>query len=119
MSSNLIVYLIGALTMIVCVMGAFGLPAIAIVLVRYFKLKERELVLEIEYRQKSTEQQSAIDERVRRLEEVLGSLDRDVRDRLGIDGSTPGGSSRPELFESPASVEAPRGQLDPSRAKTR
>ena len=47
MSSNLITYLIAALTMIVCAIAAFGFPAVAIVLIKYFKLKERELVLEM------------------------------------------------------------------------
>ena len=79
MSSNLITYLIAALTMIVCAIAAFGFPAVAIVLIKYFKLKERELVLEMDYRQKAREQQLITEERLQRLEQVLSSLDRDGR----------------------------------------
>jgi len=104
MSSNLIVYLIAALTLIVGVLVVFGFPALAIVAVRYFRLKERELVLEMEYRQKSQQEQLTIVERVQRLEDALTSLDHDVRVRLEIDQP-----SRPELLES----------LDQSRTKAR
>jgi hypothetical protein len=120
MSSNLIAYLIAALTMIICVMGAVGLPAMAVVLIRYFKLKERELVLEIEYRQKAEHQQSATDERVQRLEDALASLDHDVRVHLGIGESATPLSSRPELVASPGDSDVPQGQPpNPSRAKAR
>ena len=81
MSSNLIVYLIAALTMIVIALLVFGLPALAIIAVKFFKFKERELALEMEYRQKSQQQGLAIEERVQRLEEALTSLDHDVRVR--------------------------------------
>ena len=83
-SSNLIVYLIAALTMVVCVTAAVGIPALAVILIRYFRLKERELALEVEYRQKAEQQQLATDERVQRLEDTLAGLDHDVRVRLGI-----------------------------------
>src|SRR5438876_6351777 len=111
MSSNMVVYLMAGLTMIISVLGVFGLPAIAIVLVKYFKLKEREMALEMEYRQKAHEQQLAHDDRVQRLEDVLTSLDHDVRERLGI-GGTPATplTSRPELVEGPAAADAPREQ---------
>jgi hypothetical protein len=120
MSSNLIVYLIASLTMILCVMGAIGLPALAVVMIRYLKLKERELVLEFEYRQKSEQQQSATDERVQRLEDALASLDHDVRVRLGIGESLVTLPSRPELVTGPGESDVSRAQpLDPSRAKSR
>ena len=47
----------GILTLIVGVLGVFGFPALAIVAVRYFRVKERELVLEMEYRQKTQQEQ--------------------------------------------------------------
>jgi hypothetical protein len=120
MPPNLIAYLIAALTMIICVMGAIGLPAIAVVLIRYLKLKERELVLEFEYRQKAEHQQSATDERVQRLEDALASLDHDVRVRLGIGESPVSLPSRPELVARPGESDVSRAQpLDPSRAKAR
>jgi hypothetical protein len=103
MSSDLIAYLIAALSIIVCVTAAFGLPALAIVAVKYFKLKERELALEMEYRQKSQQQGLAIEQRVQRLEDALTSLDHDVRVRLGIDQTAAPLSSHPD---------AQRGQLE-------
>jgi hypothetical protein len=73
--------------MITLALVTFGFPALAVVIIRYFKLKERELALETEYRQKSEQQQLALDERVQRLEETLATLDHDVRERLGIAAS--------------------------------
>ena len=75
MSSDLIAYLIAALAIIVCVTVAFGLPALAIVLVKYFKLKERELALEVEYRQKSQQDGNAIQQRVQRLDRLMIRID--------------------------------------------
>src|SRR5438876_6857731 len=87
MSSQLIGLMIAALGTIVTVAMAVGLPALAVIAVRFFKFKERELTLEMEYRQKSQQHELAIEQqvqgvekRVQRLEEVLTSLDRDVRD---------------------------------------
>jgi hypothetical protein len=127
MSSELIGLVIAALGIIVTVTVGVGLPALAVIAVRFFKFKERELTLEMEYRQKSRQHELAIEQqvqgveqRVQRLEEVLTSLDHDVRDRLGIEPSTATSlSSRPELVEGPAAQEAPRGSLDPSWTKTR
>jgi hypothetical protein len=119
MSSNLVAYLIGAITMIIGVLAVFGFPALAIVAVKYFKLKERELVLEMEYRERSQQEHLAVDQRVQRLEDALTSLDHDVRVRLGID-HTSSPLSRPELVEDLSGPDAPRGlSLDPSRAKAR
>jgi hypothetical protein len=119
MSSDLIAYLIAALALIVSVLMVFGFPSLAIVVVRYFKLKERELALEMEYRQKSQQQQLAVDQRVQRLEDALTSLDHDVRVRLGIDQPATPLASRPELLEgSPPGAQ--RGQpMDPSQTTAR
>jgi len=120
MSSNLIAYLIAAVTVLVGVLAVFGFPALAIVAVKYFKMKERELALEMEYRQKSQQQQLAIEPRVQRLEDVLLSLDHDVRARLGVDQPATPLASRPEVLEGLAAPDAQRGQsLDPSRTKAR
>src|SRR5713101_2953927 len=113
--------LIPALAFIVSVLLVFGLPALAVVAVRFFKFKERELAIEMEYRHKSQQQGLAMEQRVQRLEEVLTSLDHDVRDRLGIEASPATSlSSRPELVEGPAAPD-PRRQpsLGPSRTKAR
>jgi hypothetical protein len=120
MSSDLIVYLIAAVTLIIGVVGVFGFPALAIVAVRYFKLKERELVLEMEYRQKAQQEQLTIDQRVQRLEETLTSLDHDVRVRLEIHQPATSLASRPDVLEKLAAPDVQRGQsLDPSRTKAR
>ena len=73
---------------------AVGLPSLAIVVVKFLKFRERELALSTESRQKSQQQElfveqrvHSLEERVQRLEEVLTSLDHDVRDRLGIESS--------------------------------
>jgi hypothetical protein len=102
MSSNLIGLVIAALGTIITVAVAVGVPALAIIAVRYFKLKERELTLEMEYRQKSQQQNLAIEDRVQRLEEVLTSLDRDVRERLGMERLASPPPLHAELAEPPA-----------------
>jgi hypothetical protein len=127
MSSNLIGLLIPALAVIVIALLAFGLPALAIVVVKYFKLKERELTLEMEYRQNSQQQELAVEQRVQlveeraqRLEDTLTSLDHDVRVRLGIDKSATPLSSHPDLLKGPGAPEAQREKsLDPSRTTAR
>ena len=118
MSPQLISFAMGAVGMIVTVSVAVGFPSLAIVAVRFFKFKERELTLEMESRQKSQHQLAAFEERVQRLEDALASLDHDVRVRLGIDGSATPLSSRADLLEGPAAPDAPRdSSLDPSRMK--
>ena len=116
MSTELIGLVIAALGTIVTVTVGVGLPALAVIAVRFFKFKERELTLEMEYRQKSQQQElviehrvQGIEQRVQRLEEVLTSLDHDVRDRLGIESSQATSlSSHPELVEGPAAPDAQR-----------
>ncbi len=120
MSSNMIAYLMAGITMIVSALVVVGFPALAIVVVKYFKLKERELTLDIESRQEWHQQHVALEQRVRRLEDVLSSLDQDVRVRLGIDQSATPPPSRPELLEGPAAPGVQRAKsLDPSWTKAR
>jgi hypothetical protein len=128
MSSELTGLVIGAVGVIVTVAVAVGLPGLAIVVVRFLKFKERELTLEMEYRQKShqaglaiEQRVQGIEQRVQRLEEVLTSLDHDVRDRLGIKSSPATSlSSHPELVEGPAASDAQRKEsLEPFPIKGR
>jgi len=120
--------LIPALAFIVMVLLAVGLPSLAVVVIKYFKLKERELAFEMEYRHKSQQQGLALEQRmqgleqrVQRLEEVLTSLDHDVRDRVGIKSSPATSlSSHPELVEGPAASETQRDEsLEPVPTKAR
>jgi hypothetical protein len=97
MSSDLVGILIPALAFIVIVLLMFGLPALAVVVVKYLKFKERELMLEIESRQNWQHQQLAFEQRVQRLEDALASLDHDVRARLGIEQPATPLPSPPEL----------------------
>jgi hypothetical protein len=107
MSSDLIARLIPALAFIVIVLLMFGLPALAIVAVKYFKFKERELTLEMEFRQKSQHQHLDFENRVQRLEDALAGLEQEVRMRMGIDQPAASLPSRPELAEGPAAPDAP------------
>lgn len=127
-SSNLTGLMIAALGTILTVAMGVGLPALAIVIVRFLKFKERELALEMEYRQKSQRQElvleqrvQGLEQRVQRLEEVLTSLDHDVRDRLGIESSRATSlASHPEFVEGPAAPVAQREEsLEPVPAKAR
>jgi hypothetical protein len=128
MESDLIAHVIKAVTVLVGFLIVFGFPFLAVVVVRFLKFKERELALDMEYRQKSQQQGLAIEQRVQiveqqlqRLDEVLTTLDHDVRDRLGI-GSNPATSlsSHPELGETPAASDAQREQsLEFVRTKAR
>src|SRR6185503_9280656 len=95
--------LIPAIATVMIVLVAFGAPSLALIAVKYFKLKERELALDSESRHKSEHRQDAIEQRVQRLEEVLAELDRDVRERLGIERPAAAAKpSRSELFEGSA-----------------
>ena len=120
MSSDLIGFLMAAVAVITTVTVAVGIPSLAFVAVKFFKFKERELTLEMEYRRKSQQQGLAIEQRVQRLEDALTSLDHDVRVRLGIGQPATPLPSHPELLEGPAGTESPRGKsLDPSWTKAR
>jgi hypothetical protein len=105
--NDLIGLAIAAVGAMVTVGAAVGLPAIAVIAVRFFKFKERELTVEMEYRQKSQQQDLALEKRVQRLEEVLTSLDHDVRTRLRIEpGPATSLSSRPELVSGPPDTQS-------------
>jgi hypothetical protein len=127
MSSNLIGLVISAVGCIIAITVAVGLPALAVIAIRFFKYKERELALEMEYRQKAQQQQEqqqqqqlAIEQRVQCLEDALTSLDHDVRVQLGIGQQATPLPSRPDLLEGPAAPEAQREKsLDPSRTRAR
>jgi len=111
--------MIGALIPIVAVLATFGFPVAIVFVLKYFKLKERELAIDVETRQKAQQQQLAIEERVRRLEDVLINLDQDVRARLDV--GQPGAPlpSRPELLEAPAAGADQGTAGGPTRQKAR
>jgi len=101
--------MIQSLIPIVSVLAVFGFPVAIVFVIKYFKLKERELALEIESREKSQRQQLAIEQRVERLEGVLLSLDHDVRARLGIERPSTPLAARPELPEAPPEAAGEQG----------
>jgi hypothetical protein len=72
MPTQLIGLVISAIGCLAVVTAAVGIPALAVVCSRYLKLKERELMLEVEYRQRAQQQDLALDNRLRRVETVLG-----------------------------------------------
>jgi hypothetical protein len=82
---------------IVAMLVVFGFPVALVFTLKWFKLKDRELQLEAEYRKTSGQ---ALEARVRRLESIILALDTDVRSRLGT-----GEASGAELFEAPATQE--------------
>ncbi|HKC60358.1 MAG TPA: hypothetical protein VKB92_09740 [Myxococcales bacterium] len=105
---------------IVSVLAVFGFPVAIVFVIKYFKLKDRELALEAETREHSQRQQLAIEQRVERLEEVLISLDHDVRARLGIEHPTNPLPARPDLLEAPAGAASQQGgEAGPQRTKVR
>jgi len=111
--------MIAAFIPIVSVLAVFGFPVAIVFVIKYFKLKERELALEVESRERSHKQQFAIEQRVERLEGVLLSLDHDVRARLGIEQPIAFSPSRPELMEAPPDAQAGQGSAGPARGKVR
>jgi len=113
--------MVGGAIAIVSVLAVFGFPVGLVFVLKYFKLKDRELALEVESRQKSQQQQYSIEERVRRLEEVLLNLDHDVRARLGMGQPGAPAESRPDLLEAPASSgeQGTAGRAGPARDKLR
>ena len=111
--------MVEALIPIVAVLATFGFPVAIVFVLKYFKLKERELAIDVEARQKTQQQQFAIEERVRRLEEVLVNLDHDVRARLGLGQPGAPVASRSELLEGPASASDQPASGAPAREKAR
>jgi hypothetical protein len=111
--------MIGALIPIVAVLATFGFPVAIVFVLKYFKLKERELAIDVEARQKAQQQQFAIEERVRRLEDVLVNLDHDVRARLGLGQPGAPPPSPPDLLESPARAPEEGAAAGPARQKAR
>ena len=112
--------MLAALIPIVSVLAVFGFPVAIVFVIKYFKLKERELALEADSRERSQRQQLAIEQRVERLEGVLLSLDHDVRARLGIEQPAAPLPSRPELLEGPAGARTEQGRAEgTARGKVR
>ena len=93
---------------IVAVLAVFGFPVAILFVLKYFKLKERELALEAESRERTQRQQLAIEARVERLEGLLLSLDHDVRARLGIEQPSAVVPGPPDLLEAPAGEQGSR-----------
>ena len=104
MPPNLLGLVIAAIGTILTVGVAVGIPALAIVMVRYLKLKERELTLAIESRQRSQEQDPGLEQRVRRLEEELTSFAHEVRGRLALDESAADKDFLEESAHAPAKL---------------
>jgi hypothetical protein len=111
--------MLGALIPIVSVLAVFGFPVAIVFVIKYFKLKERELSLEVDSRERSQRQQLAIEQRVERLEGVLVSLDHDVRARLGIEQPATPLPSRPDLLEGPPAAAGQGGAEGAARGKVR
>jgi hypothetical protein len=107
MPPNLIGLVIAALGTILTVAAGVGLPALAVVVVKFLRFKERELMLEMEHRQKSLQQDADLEERMQLLESGLASLDREVRERLRLE-SAPVQSlaSRMDLVQVPEAPHA-------------
>ncbi|HET7787691.1 MAG TPA: hypothetical protein VFL36_17085 [Myxococcales bacterium] len=108
MSTQLLGLVISVIGAILFVGVAVGLPAIAVTAIKFFKYKERELAMEMEYRQRSGQHQDnqvALEQRVQVLEDALTRLDQDVREHLGIGQPATALPSRPELFESSAAPD--------------
>ncbi|MCA1826512.1 MAG: hypothetical protein ABR567_22800 [Myxococcales bacterium] len=90
---DLLQFVLMLVTMIVGIVALVGIPALAIMVVRYLKLKERELTFRMQSGEGSQDRQVALEERVKHLEQTLASLDRDVRVKIGIE--------RTDLLEGP------------------
>jgi hypothetical protein len=91
---------------IVAIAVTFMFPVALVATIKWFKLKERELQMEMDSR-KFTGQ--ALEQRVQRLESVILALDADLRAKLTA--SAP----RAELMEGPATSQAEQPPLlDPS-----
>lgn len=117
MSSQLLGLIISAVGAILFVAVAVGIPSLAIVALKFFKYKERELAMAMEHRQKSEQipdRQLALEQRVQVLEDAVTRLDHDVRVQLGMAAPAP---SRPELFEASAATDDVASPPVPARVR--
>lgn len=106
MSSELLGLVVAVVGAILFVGVAVGLPSLAVVALRFFKFKERQLGLDMEFREKAQqyqEKQLAIEQRVQCLEDTVTRLDHDVRVQLGMPAAPL--PSHPELFEASAAPD--------------
>jgi hypothetical protein len=102
---------------LVAILAVFGMPVAILFVLKHFKLREREMSLEGDARKWAEQQGRALEQRVQRLEEVLISLDQDVRGKLGI-GATTAQDARRELMEGPATPAAePQPGRDPLKVR--
>lgn len=94
---------------IVAIIVTFGFPVALVFTLKWFKLKDKELQLEAEFRKTSGQ---ALESRVQRLESIILALDADLRAKLGA--APP---HRSELFDAPATGESsqPGGLLEPPK----
>lgn len=103
--------LLEALVPIVAIVTVFSFPVALLATFKWFKLRERELLLDTELRKTAGQ---ALEARVQRLESIILALDGDLRERL---------SSRPppaQLMESPATPEGGQAEADsPPAARIR
>ena len=91
-----------AMIPVVAILATFGFPVGLVFVWKWFKLKEKELQIDSEFRKTSGE---AIEQRVQRLESIILALDSDLRTKLAH--SEPPRS----LMEAPATQEG--GQVGP------
>ena len=82
---------------IVAILATFGFPVMLVYVWKFFKLKEKELQIDVELRRTSGQ---ALEARVQRLESIILALDADLRAKLS--SASP---SRSDLFEAPATPE--------------
>jgi len=101
-----------ALIPITAILAVFGLPVALVFLGRWFKLREKELQLDLELRKTMGQ---AMEARVRRLESIILALDSDLRAKIGA------GAMPRELMEPPpASQESSQpGPVQEVPSKTR
>lgn len=118
MSSQLLGLIVAAVGAILFVAVAVGIPSLAIVALKFFKYKERELAMEMEHRQKSEQipdRQLALEQRVQVLEDTVTRLDHDVRVQLGMPSAPL--PSHPELFEASAAPDDVPAPPVPARVR--
>ena len=79
MKGTMVPGLVEALIPIVAITMTFGCPVLLVATFKFFKLKEKELQLEADFRRSSGD---ALEQRVQRLESIILALDADVRAKL-------------------------------------